>query len=170
MRILVLIAICSMTVGLARAQEIVAPPIEAPKLSADEKQQLQDRSKALHDKASLMRQQAEAAFTAENNACWQKFLVSSCQKDAKKSKTGRLVEAQNVEREAREIDRKLRIANFAEHQQTMAQEAPKKAADAAEQAEKNRKEREEAMARVEQKRQEAEQRAKDAAAKALQQR
>ena len=159
MRILVLLSICLMAAaGLARAQEIVAPPIEAPTLSPDEKLLLQDRSKVLHEKASLMRQQAEDSFTAENNACWQKFLVSGCQKDAKKAKTERLMEAQNVEREAREIDHKLRIANFAEHQATMAQEAPKKSADAAEQAEKNRKEREEAMARVEQKRQEAEQR------------
>ncbi len=158
MRILVLLSICFMAAGLARAQEIVAPPIEAPTLSPDETLLLQDRSKMLHDKASAMRQQAEDTFTAENNACWQKFLVSSCQKDAKKAKTQRLMEAQNVEREAREIDRKLRVANFAEHQATTAQEAPKKAADAAEQAEKNRKEREEAMARVEKKRQEAEQR------------
>jgi hypothetical protein len=107
-----------------------------------------------------MRQDAESKFTEENNACWLKFLVSSCQKDAQKTKTARLMEARVVEKEAREIDRKVRISNFAEHQATKAAEAPQKAADAAEQAEKNRKEREEAMARVEKNRQEAAQRGK----------
>lgn len=169
MRTLLLLSICWLAAGVVRAQDIVAPPIDAPILSEDEKRLLDERAKALHEKADLMRQEAENRFTEENNACWQKFLVSSCQKDAKKAKNERLVEAHRIELEARGIDRKLRVSNFAEHQQTQAAEAPKKAADAAEQAEKNRQEREEAMARVEKKRQEAEQRAKDAEQKAKQQ-
>ncbi|HEX8986502.1 MAG TPA: hypothetical protein VF816_00960 [Rhodocyclaceae bacterium] len=159
MRIL-LIAAALLAAGIARGQDIVAPPVDAPILSADEKRTLEDRAKSLHEKADKMRQDAEANFAAENNACWQKFLVSSCQKDAKKAKTARMMEASAVEREAREIDRSLRKSNFAEQQTKKAEEAPQRAADAAEQAEKNRKEREEAMARVEKKRQEAEQREK----------
>jgi hypothetical protein len=160
MRTLLLLSFCWLAAGVARAEDIVPPPIDAPILSADEKQMLEGRAKALHEKADLMRQDAESKFTEENNACWQKFLVSSCQKDAQKTKTARLMEARVVEKEAREIDRKVRISNFAEHQATKAAEAPQKAADAAEQAEKNRKEREEAMARVEKNRQEAAQRGK----------
>jgi hypothetical protein len=160
MRILLLLSICWLALGAARAQDIVAPPIDAPILSPDEKRLLEDRSKALHEKADLMRQEAETKFAEENSACWQKFLVSSCQKDAKKTKNERLVEARRVEQEAKEIDRKLRTSNFAEHQRTKEAEAPQKAADAAEQAEKNRKEREEAMARVEKNKQEAAQRGK----------
>jgi hypothetical protein len=160
MRTLLLLSFCWLAAGLARAEDIVAPPIDTPILSADEKQMLEGRAQALHEKANLMRQDAENRFAEENNACWQKFLVSGCQKDAQKTKTARLMEARSVEREAREIDRKVRISNFAEHQATKAAEAPQKAADAAEQAEKNRKEREEAMARVEKNRQEAAQRGK----------
>lgn len=160
MRTLLLLSFCWLAAGLARAEDIVAPPIDAPIVSAEEKQMLEGRAKALHEKADLMRQEAETTFTAENNACWQKFLVSSCQKDAKKAKTARLMEGHHVEQEAREIDRKLRISNFAEHQATKAAEAPKKAADAAEQAEENRRKREEATARVEKNRQEAAQRGK----------
>jgi colicin import membrane protein len=157
MRIVLLLSFCWLAAGAARAEDIVAPPIDAPILSAEEKQMLQDRARALHQKADLMRQEAETTFAGENNACWQKFLVSSCQADAQKAKTARLLEAHRVAQEARAIDRKLRFSNFAEHQAAKAAEAPKKAAD---QAEKNRKEREEAMARVEKNRQEAEQRGK----------
>jgi hypothetical protein len=124
MRTLLLLSFCWLAAGVASAEDIVAPPIDAPILSSDEKQLLQDRAKALHDKADLMRQDAENRFTAENNACWQKFLVSSCQKDAQKAKTTRLLEAHRVEVEAREVDRKLRVSNFAEHQATKAAEAP----------------------------------------------
>jgi hypothetical protein len=160
MRILLLLSIFWLAAAVARAQDIVAPRIETPILSPEEKLMLEDRSRALHEKSDLMRQDAETKFAEENNACWQKFLVSSCQKDAQKTKTARLMEARRIEQEAKEIDRKVRISNFAEHQRTKEAEAPQKAADAAEQAEKNRKEREEAMARVEKNKQEAAQRGK----------
>lgn len=160
MRSLSLLFVCWLAVGAARAEDIVAPPIDVPLLSEDERKMLDERSKALHEKADLMRQEAESKFTAENTACWQKFLVSSCQKDAKKTKTERLMEARRVESEAKEIDRKLRIAKFAQDQATKAQEDPKRKADAAAQAEQARKEREEAMARVEKNKQEAAQRGK----------
>lgn len=161
MRIRLLLLLGFAAIGLARAEEtIVAPDMGAAALSVEEKQMLQERSKALHEKADLMREGAEATFTAENNACWQKFLVSSCQNDAKKARTARLIEARRIQQEARAIDEKLRKANFAENQATKAAEDPKRAADAAEQAEKNRKAQQEAIERVEKKRQEAEQRAK----------
>lgn len=156
---LLLIAGC-LIAGAAPAQEIVAPPSDVAPLSPEEKAALQEKSRLLHEKASAMRQEADAAFNKENEACWKKFLVSDCQKDAKKTRTARTIEANAVEREARQIDQHLRKADFAEHQQTMAKEAPKRAADAAEQAEKNRKSREDTMAKVEKKRQEAEQRQK----------
>ncbi|MDD5248047.1 MAG: hypothetical protein PHY45_03625 [Rhodocyclaceae bacterium] len=151
MRILLLLSICWL--GIASAEEL------AP-LSGDEKQLLQDRAKALHEKAEIMRQEAETAFAAENKACWEKFLVSSCQDQAKKTKTQRLGDAHRVDQEAREIDRNLRKRNFAEHEAKMKEEAPQRAADAAAQAEKNRQAQQEAMERVEKKRLEAEQRDK----------
>lgn len=161
MRILLLLSIGWIAAaGIARAEDIVAPPMDAPILSSDEKQALDARAKALHQKADDMRQEAERTFTAENEACWSKFLVSSCQKDAKKAKTARLLEANRVEQEARELDRSLRKSNFAEQQAKKAAEAPKRDADAAAQAEQNRKQREEAMARVEKNKQEAAQREK----------
>jgi hypothetical protein len=160
MRILSFTLIAWLAAGIAHGQEIVPPPIDAPILSADDKRTLEDRAKSLHQKADAMRNEAETTFTIENDACWQKFLVSDCQKSAKKAKTARMMEASAVEREAREIDRQLRKSNFAEQQAKKAEEGPQRAADAAEQAAKNRQAREEAMARVEKKRQEAEQRGK----------
>ena len=81
MRLLPLLSICGVAVvaGSVWAQE-------APPLSAEEKQLLQDRARTLHEKASLMRQDADARLTADNAACWDKILVSKCQDEAKLAK------------------------------------------------------------------------------------
>lgn len=133
---------------------------DAAPLSSEEKQLLQDRAKALRDKASLMRQDAELRLAADNKACWDKILVSKCQDEAKAAKIETLAAARRLEQEAREIEHKLRSRNVAEHETHMAAEAPQHAADAATQAEKNRQAQQEAMERVERKRLEAEQREK----------
>jgi len=149
MRLLLLLSIC--WAGLAWADG------EVP-LSGEEKQLIEQRVAALRTKADIMRQEAEAEFTAASKACWDKFLVSSCQEDAKKTKKDKLEAMRRIEAEAREIDRKLRKRLHAEHEAEMATEGPRREAEAAAQAEKNRRAQQESEERVERKRLEAEQR------------
>lgn len=151
MRILPVLSIC--WAGLAWAQPAVP-------LGGEDKQLLDARAKALHSQADSQRAEAEASFAAESKSCWDKFLVSACLDDAKKAKNEKLAAVRRIEQEAREIERDLRQRNFAEHEARKAAEAPQRAADAAAQAEKNRQAQQEAMARVERKRVEAEQRGK----------
>jgi hypothetical protein len=150
MRTLLLLSIfCT---GLACAQG-------APS-SADDKEQLRARAKSLHEQADAQRSEAETTFAAETRACWEKFLVTRCQDEAKTTKQDKLAVARRIEQEAREIDRDLRKREFAEREAKRAAEAPQRAADAAAQAEKNRQAQQEALERVERKRIEAEQREK----------
>ena len=154
MRLLFLLPICwaVAVAGLAVAQD-------AP-LTAAEKQLLQERARALHDKASALRQEAESGFVADNKACWDKVLVSSCQEEARNTKIDRMAAARRIDQEARELEQRLRRRNLAEREARMAEELPRREAEAAAQAEKNRQAQQEATAHVEKKRLEAEQRDK----------
>ena len=151
MRILLVLSIC--WAGLAWAQP-------AAPLAGEEKTLLGERAKALRNQADALRADAETQFVAENKACWEKFLVSSCHDGAKKARAEKLATVRGLEQEARDIERDLRQRNFAEREARMAEEVPRRAADAAAQAEKNRQAQQEAMERVERKRVEAEQRGK----------
>lgn len=150
-RILLLLLIC--WTGLAGAEE-------AAPLSGEEKQLLDERAKALRDKARILRQEAEAALVVDKKACWDKFLVSACQEDAARTKVERLDAARRIEQEARDIERRLRSRELAEREARMAAEAPQRAAEAAAQAERNRAEQQETLERVERRRREAERREK----------
>ena len=149
MRLLLLLSIC--WTSLAWGEDL------SP-LTGDEKRLLQERAKALHDKAEVVRQEAEAGFAADNKACWEKFLVSSCLEEAKKAKNDRLEASRRLIQEGREVESNLRRRNYAEHEAQMTESAPRHNAEAEAQAEKNRRAQEEAMARVERRRREAEQR------------
>lgn len=138
---------------------LAAAQVAAP-LADEEKQLLQERARALHDKAGVMRQEAEESLAADNKACWEKVLVNQCRDEAKNAKIEKLEAARRLDQEARAIERKLRSSNFAEREARMAEETPRRAAEAAAQAEKNRQAQQEAMERVERKRLEAEQREK----------
>ncbi|MBI4984138.1 MAG: hypothetical protein HZC24_02020 [Rhodocyclales bacterium] len=146
MRLCLLLSICC--AGLAWADA-------APPLSGDEKRLLQERAKALHDKAGVLRQEAEAGFAAASRACWEKFLVTSCQEDAKQVKTQRLEAARQLDRESRDIESRLRKRSYVEHQAQLAESAARHGAEAAAQAARNRQAQEEAMAAVERKRADA---------------
>lgn len=127
-------------------------------LSGEERQLLEDRARALRDKAGILRREADAALAAEHKACWDRVLVSACQADAATAKVERLAAARRIEQEAREIERNLRQRELAEREARMAAEAPQRGAQAAAQAERNRQAQQQAMERVERKRREAEQR------------
>ena len=150
MRTLLLLSI--FCVGVACAQDAPAP--------ADDKEQLHARAKSLHEQADAQRSETEAAFAAETKACWEKFLVTHCQEEAKQTKQEKLSAVRKIEQEAREIDRDLRKREFAEREAKRIAEAPQRAADAAAQAGKNRQAQQEALERVEKKRLEIEQREK----------
>lgn len=148
MRILLLLSIC--WAGAAMAQEAA--------LSAAEKQALREKALALRTQAGDMRNEAERTLAAETRACWQKFLVTRCQDNAKLAKQEKLAAAREIEGTAREIERRLRKIEFAEREARWAEEGPQRAAESAARAEKNRLDRQEALQRVEQKRLEAGQR------------
>ena len=147
MRLLLLLSICFASV--VWADETVPP------LTDDEKRVIQERIKALHDNADAMRQEAEATFLAETKACWQKFLVTSCQDEAKRVKVEKLDTARRLTVESRQLDLSLRRRNHADHEAQMKETGPQRDADAAAQAEKNRVAQEELLAKIERKRQES---------------
>lgn len=147
MRIAISIAVvCWSALACAQAEAPLAP---------EEKQAQQERAKALHEQADVRRQEAEAAFAVETRACWDKFLVSRCQDEAKKTRVDRLTAARALDQEARDIERELRRREFAAREARRAAEEPQRAAEAAAQAERNRQAQQEAMERVERRQREA---------------
>lgn len=80
--------VCGFLAGGAWAQEEAAAPDWV---------QLRAEARALRQKADQMRAAAQSAHDATHKACWDKFLVSSCQQDARG-------ELRKAEREARQFD------------------------------------------------------------------
>ena len=88
--------VCVALAGGAMAQE-TAPGGAPGAAAAEDWEQLRAQARELRQKAKQMRGDAQALHDATAKACWEKFLVSGCQQDAK-------VELRKAEREARQVD------------------------------------------------------------------
>jgi hypothetical protein len=86
--------VCAALAGGAMAQEAAPGP---PPAAAEDWEQLRAQARELRQKAKQMRGDAQAVHDATAKACWEKFLVSGCQQDAK-------VELRKVERAAQQVD------------------------------------------------------------------
>ena len=131
-------------------------PAQTPEpLGREERNRLMERARALHEEASMLKQEAERQHALAGQACWDKVLVTRCQIDAKEALREEKTRARRMEQEARDIERAERHRKLAEKEARHIEEAPERAMKAAEQAEKNRLAREEALRRVERKQAEA---------------
>ena len=64
-----------------------------------------EQANAQRERAKAMKQAAEEQLSTEQNACYQKILVSACLKDAKARYTASIVEARKLDIPARDFQR-----------------------------------------------------------------
>lgn len=114
----------------------------------DEKQALEARARGLRDQASAIRSQADADLATAEKECWNKFLVSACQDEARRRQRQEVDKARQLEHDAREIERDVRVRTVATREARRIEEEPKRRAAAAERAERNRQAQEEAQRRL----------------------
>jgi colicin import membrane protein len=124
---------------LPAASLLIALLLPSPALWAQTPQTLEEAA-AQRARAEQMRDAAEKNFVAEQQACYDKFLVNSCLDDAKKRRTAALIEARNVDIPAREFQREAKRAEVDAKDQKRAAEAPRRAAEEQAQAESFRAE------------------------------
>jgi colicin import membrane protein len=118
-------------------------------LSDDEKNRLLDQARGLKEQANAMHEAARNRYKEEEAACWKKYLVSSCIDDAKQQHRQESRKANELEHQAREIERDVRKRDFAQREAKRIEDAPRKEAEAAAKAAKNKADQEEAQRRME---------------------
>jgi colicin import membrane protein len=91
-------------------------------LSPDEVPTLQAEARRLHDEADTTRKTAEAEHTKAQKECWNKFLVSKCQDDARLSLRRDKAKALALESRAHTIERELKRREIAEKDAKRAEE------------------------------------------------
>jgi colicin import membrane protein len=120
-------------------------------IGEEEKNELLGKAKTMRDEASAIREKANNEYAATEKACWKKFLVSSCQDDARRAQRQDVERARKIEHEARAIERDVKVRDVATREAKRVEEAPRRQAEAAARAEKNREAQEEALRRIERK-------------------
>jgi len=73
-----------------------------------EKQALHERAQQLKNQANTLRQESETRYATEQKECWKKFLVNACMDKAKTELIDKKEESRQLEKEAREIERKIK--------------------------------------------------------------
>jgi hypothetical protein len=114
-----------------------------------------ERVRQLRDEATAIRSAADQRHAEAQISCWKKVLVSACLDDAARARRADTDRARGLEREAREIEQRVKKQELAERDARRKEEAPAREAAAAAQAERNRLEVEEAKRRVERRQAEA---------------
>lgn len=120
------------------ALSVANPP--ATLITPEEAQQLTDKARALKERADKQKAEAAAKLEESETSCWQRFLVSSCQDQAKEDHTKAMVEARKLDTESRQIERDIRRREQARKEAEEAAEAPQRAADEAAKAVRGREE------------------------------
>lgn len=110
------------------------PVLWAQTAAAADLPQTLDEANAQRARAVQMRDAAEQNFIAEQQACYDKFLVNSCLDDARKRRTQALIDARNVDLPGREFQREAKRAEVDAKEQKRAAEAPQRAAEQQQQA------------------------------------
>jgi hypothetical protein len=130
---------------------LLSPAHAQEPLSDEEKHRLLDQARGLKEQAGAIQEAARNRFKEQEAACWKKFLVSDCIDDAKLAHKEEARKANELERQAREIERDVRKREFAMREARRIEEAPRKEAEALERAAKNKAAQEEAQRRLEEK-------------------
>ena len=93
-----------------------------------------EEANAQRARAEQMRDAAERNFLVEQDACYDKFQVSSCIDSAKKRRTQALIDARNFDIPAREFQREAKRAEVDAKEQKRDVDAPRRAAEQQQQA------------------------------------
>lgn len=133
--------------GAALAQETAAPSAQTEDWEA-----LRTQVQEMRAQAKEMRAAATTRHSAEHAACWEKFLVSSCQDEAKKTLRASEREAKRLEVEAGRNERRIQAYEREVKKQRRIDEAPQRAAESARRGEQIRRKEAEATQRMEEKR------------------
>jgi colicin import membrane protein len=103
---------------------------------ADDWDALRTQAQELRTQAKELKAKAQREFEVTHKTCWEKFLVSSCQEDAKQAQRDTNKEANRIDMEGLAIERRVaahdREVKLAKKAQRL-QERDLKAADRAEQ-------------------------------------
>ncbi len=137
--------VCWCWAGLVWAAESV----EADK--ADDWDVLRTQAKELRTQAKEMKAKAQREFEVSHKACWEKFLVSSCQDDARQVQREANKEANRTDMEALAIERRIAAHDREVKLMKKAQRLQERDLKAAERAEQIRIEDEANRLRLEQK-------------------
>lgn len=127
--------------------QVDSSPAYAP-LTESERQQKHAAVQELRTRASQMRNAIEKEYAETQKVCWNKFLVSRCQDQAKVKRREALEEVRRLEAQARDTERELHRREAADREAKRDAEQPLRDAKALERAEKNRQERDAAKAKV----------------------
>ncbi len=110
--------------------------------------QTMEQANAQRERAKAMKQAAEEQLSTEQNACYQKILVSACLKDAKARYTASIVEARKLDIPARDFQRDTKRTEADVKEAKRAADMPQREVDQrAQAAQYHEKEAERATAR-----------------------
>lgn len=79
----------------------------------DDKSRLEEQARRLHEEADAIRLAADARHAEAKKACWQKFLVNACVEDVTRAMQDEKIRANNLDKEARGIERELKQREIA---------------------------------------------------------
>jgi colicin import membrane protein len=79
----------------------------AESVETDDWDALRAQAAQMRTQAEDMKTSAKQAFEVRNKACWEKFLVSGCQEDARQAQRNANKEAQRIDMEALAIERRV---------------------------------------------------------------
>lgn len=118
-----------------------------PEQLADWQERL-DQAAALQAEGKALRSAADDVLEAKNLACYKKFLVNACQRDARKEHVVAVKEARRMETEAKLLDRAVKKERKIDEDQRAAEVVPKREAELAAREAEVRAEREAAAERA----------------------
>lgn len=103
--------------------------VDSRPLSDAERSERLARASRLQDEAARLQQEADARLKTANDACYKKFLVSSCLEEAKKAHTQETRAATRMEQEGKEIERDVKRRDVAARDAQRAVDAPRREAE-----------------------------------------
>ena len=99
-----------------------------------------EEAKALRARAAALKTEAERRYAADQAACYKKFLVNSCLEDVREPYTQSLIEARDLDKVGRDVEREAHRKEVEAKETARAVQAPQREAEQQTQAEQFRAE------------------------------
>lgn len=134
------------SLGLLFAGPLCAEEAAVPEAPFDDavRATLVEQAQNLREQADTLKGDAEARFTRDDAACYQKFLTNDCRATVRETRSKAIIEARRLESEARAIDRRVRQRDAVVHEAERREAQPRRALEQAEQSRKFREAQEQA--------------------------